>query len=48
MLEMDVAARNDMLKESECQNKSSKSEFLQAMIAKDQVLTDIHSKFLNI
>ena len=48
MLEMDVAARDDMLKESESQKKSSQSEFLLAMLAKDQVLSDIHSKFLGI
>ena len=48
MLEMDVAAREDMLKQSESQKKSSQSEFLQAMLAKDQVLSDIHSKFLGI
>ena len=48
MLNMDVAARDDMLKQSESQKKSSQSEFLQAMLAKDQVLSDIHSKLFDI
>ena len=48
MLDMDVAARDDVIRQSESQKRSSQSEFLQAMMAKDQVINEMHTKFLNI